>query len=134
MTTTIKIRQAGDGSSIQFHAHSGNYFEVSEEKAGVEMVLDRQKTSLCFGDVIAGLRKDRCYARAGWNGKGIYIRLQNPDENSKMTQPCIYIVTGGLESDNPDAPRGTVPWLASQTDMLANDWLEVNLPLGKGIG
>ena len=39
-----------------------------------------------------------------------------------MTLPYIYIVTNGLVSDNPDAPRGVVPWLASQTDMLATDW------------
>ena len=30
--------------------------------------------------------------------------------------------TTGLRSNNPDAPRSCVPWLASQTDMLAEDW------------
>jgi hypothetical protein len=51
--------------------------------------------------------------RAGWNGKGQYIELQTPDEHSKMTLPYIYIhtVNGDL-----------VPWLASQTDLLAEDW------------
>jgi hypothetical protein len=39
-----------------------------------------------------------------------------------MTQPYIYIVTTGLVTDNKDAPKGIVPWLASQTDMLAEDW------------
>lgn len=42
-----------------------------------------------------------------------------------MTQPFIYIVTNGLVTENPDAPKGIVPWLASQTDMLANDWVVV---------
>lgn len=45
-----------------------------------------------------------------------------PDEHSKMTSPYIYIDTTGLRSNNPDAPRSCVPWLASQTDMLAEDW------------
>ena len=49
-------------------------------------------------------------------------KLQVPDEHSKMTSPYIYIDTTGLRSNNPDAPRSCVPWLASQTDMLAEDW------------
>ena len=39
-----------------------------------------------------------------------------------MTSPYIYIDTTGLRSNNLDAPRSCVPWLASQTDMLAEDW------------
>jgi hypothetical protein len=75
-----------------------------------------------FGEALAALKQDECVARKGWNGKGIYLKLQRPDEHSKMTLPYIYIVTTQLESNNPDAPRGVVPWLASQTDMLAEDW------------
>ena len=60
-------------------------------------------------------------ARKGWNGKGIFIQLQIPDENSKMTQPYIYIDSTELITDNPKAPLGRVPWFASQTDMLATD-------------
>lgn len=60
--------------------------------------------------------------RRGWNGKGIHIEMQIPDDHSKMTQPYIYIETTNLQSDNPDAPRGRVPWFPSQTDMLAIDW------------
>lgn len=80
-----------------------------------------------FGDVIKAMKKDNTkkFARKGWNGKGIYIQLQVPDENSKMTLPYIYMVTNNLKSDNPDAPRGCVPWLASQTDMLCDDWIEL---------
>lgn len=76
-----------------------------------------------FGWALRQLKEGRKVCRLGWNGKGIYIELQRPDEHSKMTQPYIYIVTTGLQSDNPNAPRGVVPWLASQTDMLAEDWI-----------
>ena len=61
-------------------------------------------------------------ARKGWNGKGIFIELQVPDEHSKMTHPYIFIDTTGLQTENPDAPKSRVPWLASQTDILAEDW------------
>ena len=75
-----------------------------------------------FGVALTCLRNGSRVARKGWNGKGIYIELQKPDENSKMTLPYIYMVTNGLITDNPAAPKGVVPWLASQTDLLADDW------------
>jgi len=60
--------------------------------------------------------------RRGWNGKGIFIEIQEPDENSKMTHPYIFIDTTGLQTDNQYAPKDRVPWIASQTDMLSEDW------------
>ncbi len=58
--------------------------------------------------------KDGCRVqRKGWNGKDMYLELQIPDEYSKMSLPYIWIKTA---CDN------RVPWLASQTDILAGDW------------
>lgn len=51
--------------------------------------------------------------RAGWNGKNMYLELQRPDANSKMTVPYVYMKT---------ADDQLVPWLCSQTDLLATDW------------
>jgi len=56
-------------------------------------------------------------SRSGWNGKGMWLALQVPDVNSKMTLSYIYMYT---------AQGDLVPWLASQTDILANDWDVVN--------
>ena len=75
-----------------------------------------------FGQAIELLKQDKKVRRKGWNGKGIFIKLQIPDEYSKMTHPYIYIDTTGLETNNPNAPKDRVPWLASQTDMLSEDW------------
>jgi len=78
-----------------------------------------------FGKALEDLKSGHKVARKGWNGKGIFIELQNPDENSKMSSPYIFIDTTGLQSDNDHAPRSLVPWLASQTDMLADDWVTI---------
>lgn len=78
---------------------------------------------MSFGMAIMALKDGHRVARAGWNGKGIFIELQRPDEHSKMTHPYIYIDTTGLQTNNPDAPKDRVPWLASQTDMLSEDWV-----------
>ena len=66
-----------------------------------------------FDKAIQLLKEGAKLQRAGWNGKGQFLELQRPDENSKMTLPYIYITT--VQGDR-------VPWLASQTDMLAEDW------------
>jgi len=72
-----------------------------------------------FGDMLRSIRDGQWCCRAGWNGKGMYIALQPPDANSKMTLPYIYMRT--VQGD-------FVPWLASQTDMLATDWAVVPKP------
>jgi len=66
-----------------------------------------------FGDAVRSLKRGNRVAREGWNGKGMWLALQVPDEHSKMTLPYIYMKT---------ADDNQVPWLASQTDMLADDW------------
>jgi hypothetical protein len=88
-------------------------------------VFETQEETMDFGSAILNLKESHKVARKGWNGKGIFIELQVPDQYSKMTHPYIYIDTTGLETDNPDAPKDRVPWLASQTDMLAEDWIVV---------
>ena len=79
-----------------------------------------------FGQTINALKAGNKCARSGWNGKGIFIELQVPDANSKMTSPYIFIDTTGLQTENQDAPKSRVPWLASQTDMFAEDWMIIS--------
>jgi hypothetical protein len=78
--------------------------------------------NLNFGDALKALKHGHKVARNGWNGKGIFIELQIPDTNSKMTHPYIFIDTTGLQTNHPDAPKNRIPWWASQTDMLSEDW------------
>lgn len=66
-----------------------------------------------IGWAVEALRNGNRITRAGWNGSGQYLELQEPDDLSKMTLPYVYIVT---------VQGNLVPWLASQTDLLADDW------------
>lgn len=66
-----------------------------------------------FGQALEALKQGKKVARKGWNGKEMWVHLQTPTDTSKMTLPYIYMKTA---CDN------LVPWLASQTDMLAEDW------------
>lgn len=69
-----------------------------------------------FGEAIEKLKSGSKVAREGWNGKNMWLNLQVPDEHSKMTLPYIYMFI---------ADKNQVPWLASQTDMLAEDWVTI---------
>ena len=66
-----------------------------------------------FGYALRALRSGARLTRRGWNGPGQFVELQVPDEHSKMSLPYIFITT--VQGDR-------VPWLGSQTDLLAEDW------------
>jgi len=72
-----------------------------------------------FGQALDAIKTGNFVQRAGWNGKGLVLALQKPDAGSFMTLPYIYM-------EYPDnainTPGARVPWLASQTDLLAEDW------------
>lgn len=69
-----------------------------------------------IGEAVHMMRNGSKVAREGWNGPDQYLEMQTPDEHSKMTLPYIYIRT--VQGD-------LVPWLCSQTDLLAVDWVVV---------
>lgn len=51
--------------------------------------------------------------RAGWNGKNMWLAIQLPHQGADITLPYVYMRT---------AQADLVPWLCSQTDLLAIDW------------
>lgn len=73
-----------------------------------------------FGVALGALRNGQRVARAGWNGRGMWLVLQEPDENSEMTLPYVYIEYPVGHVAYPEGCR--VPWQPSQTDLLASDW------------
>lgn len=80
---------------------------------------------LTFGMALEALKAGERVARAGWNGKGLKLALVGKDgayEHSLSevsTLPYIVIL---YPQDAINTPGAVVPWLASQTDMLAEDW------------
>lgn len=79
-----------------------------------------------FSDALINLGNGVSVARSGWNGKNQYITLQIPDSGSKMTEPYIYITFPNRDSRYNNSRVGRLPWLASQADLLANDWYVVS--------
>ena len=84
-----------------------------------------------FGDAIKALKAGKRVARSGWNGQGMFVFLV-PGSTFKVNRaPLLGIYPEGTEInyqshiDIRTAQGTVVPWLASQTDVLAEDWIEV---------
>lgn len=81
-----------------------------------------------FGEALAVLKAGGRVRREGWNGKGMFLFLV-PGSTFKVNRPPLL----GIFPENTEinycphidmrtADGKIVPWLASQTDMLAEDW------------
>jgi hypothetical protein len=80
-----------------------------------------------FGQAIKALKDGKMVRRAGWNGKGMHLYLEDSLEVTvgmgafkgavRKYEPVIVMFTA-QQKHQPG-------WLASQADMLAEDWTEV---------
>lgn len=77
----------------------------------------RPSSTMSFGLAVEAMRKGLKVARAGWNGKGMYLELQVPDEHSKMTFPYPFFTI-------PDCREGTrrIPYASTIVDIMSDDW------------
>ncbi len=83
-----------------------------------------------FGMAIAALKQGKKVARAGWNGKGMFVYFVGEAKYSARQNPLGTMV--GVFPDDmvpyrsyiamKTAQNDVVPWVASQTDILATDW------------
>lgn len=82
-----------------------------------------------FSEALEALKQDRWVRRAGWNGKNMHLYLEDSlfrsmprvDAKGKVTytdmqkyEPCIVMFTA--------QGKHQLGWLASQADLLADDW------------
>ena len=89
-----------------------------------------------FGEALEALKQGKLVARKGWNGKGMFLFLTSgTDPKQRDLRHPVYqtlfknqeSVKIGAHIDMKAADGSVViGWLASQTDMLSNDWEIVN--------
>lgn len=84
-----------------------------------------------FGDGLEALKNGQKVAREGWNGKGMFLFLVPGSVFKVNRAPLLGIYPEGTEINyRPHIDMKTVdgeivPWVASQTDVLAEDWCVV---------
>jgi len=81
-----------------------------------------------FGQALEALKSGKKVAREGWNGKGMFLFLVPGSTFAVSRAPLLGIYPEGTvinycpHIDMKTADGSIVPWLASQTDILAEDW------------
>jgi hypothetical protein len=79
-----------------------------------------------FGEALQALKDGKKVERSGWNGKGMFLYYVPAAEYVSVTeiakQTFGSTVPYGAYIAMKTAQNNVVPWLASQTDMLAEDW------------
>lgn len=75
---------------------------------------------MTFGDALEALKIGKKVARTGWNSKGMYLYLADGKLLTEEIGDGSYPFTDTVVMKTAD--NMFVPWLASQTDMLAEDW------------
>lgn len=126
-----------DGGRANDSRHTGyiswspkDVFEKSYQSSG----------NFSFGHAIELLKSGKKVARSGWNGKGMWLTFVKPysDAVHSGNTPCFSYRAFELPEGANGEPKKShtllpyiamktvsdelVPWLASQTDVLANDW------------
>ena len=97
-----------------------------------------------FGYALNALREGKKVSRPGWNGKGMFL-FYNPGSSVEVSagRPLASAFPVGTKCTMlpyimmKTASRGLefVPWLASQTDILADDWMMIPVcPFADDIG
>lgn len=86
---------------------------------------------LSFSEALVAVKQGKKISRQGWNGKGMWVVLQKgyPEgvKANKNSQDTYGVPEGTIIKVLPYLAMKTVegsfvPWLASQTDILAEDW------------
>lgn len=100
-----------------------------------EVQPDETPSGLSFGDALALLKSGKRVAREGWNGKGMFLFLVPGSTFTVNREPLLSIMGEGTQVqyhahiDMKTAQGYVVPWLASQSDLLSEDWAVVGEPV-----
>lgn len=80
-----------------------------------------ENTSMTFGEALEAMKAGKKVSRAGWNSKGMYLYLADGKLLTHEIGDGSYPFTDSIVMKTADN-RYCIGWLASQTDMLAEDW------------
>jgi hypothetical protein len=114
-----------DGGEANDERHMGY---ISWSPATVFMNSYQPTDRMNFGHAIEMLKAGKKVARPGWNGKGMFLFLVPGSTFQVNRAPLLGIYPEGhtvkyqSHIDMKTANDTVVPWLSSQSDMLAEDW------------
>lgn len=90
-----------------------------------------ERLMMDFSQALVQIKAGERVARSGWNGKGMFLFLVPGSRFEVNRPPLLGIYPDGTvidyhaHIDMKTAQGYVVPWLASQADLLAEDWVVV---------
>lgn len=118
-------------SGFVFRNAQGNHAMARFDEVWNHVKIDEVTNgeNMSFGEAIRLLKNGKRVARAGWNGKNMFLFLvQGSKDLTVNREPLMSILGKGAKFtyqphvDMFTADGTIVPWLCSQSDMLAEDW------------
>lgn len=80
------------------------------------------ESTFSFGEAIKYLKRGMKVARKGWNGKGMYLFIADGEDLTSCLSAGDFKCTSSVCMKTAQNVI-CVGWLASQSDMLAEDWV-----------
>lgn len=127
----LELKDGVEGYKVVYPQPDGSEYTSWSPKDVFEEAY-REVNGMSFGLAIEALKKGHKVSRTGWNGKGMFLFLVQGSTFKVNRPPLLGIYPEGTEIqyhahiDMKTADNQVVPWLASQTDMLADDWQIIN--------
>ena len=95
-----------------------------------EYIFVNDSDDMSFGDALEILKDGGVVTRKGWNGQGQFLYYVPENEYAPCTEAAVREFKGDLVPYRPYIAIKTVqgdvvPWCASQTDLLAEDWVDL---------
>ena len=117
-----------------YHAYYGDSFPLvdmgPDDILNLASYMTKKPKGMTFGDAVEALKSGRAVSRKGWNGKGMYLYMVAAGRYNPVSMTAHVIASEQEDGKVPYLPYivmktvtgDVVPWLASQTDVLAEDW------------
>lgn len=102
---------------------------AAKKMEGENVTGSVEKENLSFEFALRAIKEGKKVARDGWNGKGMFVYLVPANSYPAQTETAKKefgdMVPYGAYIAMKTTQGNVVPWLASQTDLLAEDWMIV---------
>lgn len=126
------------GQSVETYIHDEMSLTAKHYDPTAEYDTVPAFEGMDFSTALLALNAGCRVARVGWNGKGMFIFKVNGSRFTVNREPLLSIMGEGTQVDYHahvdmrTADGQIVPWLCSQTDMQAMDWVLIGPPLTPG--
>lgn len=121
------VRNVNTGTTLSLDdCRHDAFWQLAQAPKAEDLPTDNQEhpqqPTMDFGYAVKMMKEGKRASRIGWNGKGMWLRLaESPTKTEYRIDGEVFGFLPYIQMKTADDK--IVPWLASQTDVLAEDWV-----------